>query len=214
MLAVRMHRCRYRAVTAFFQKASLSGRANQSFSSSNTSTLLYGLSVATFFGGICYAAVPLYRIFCNATGFAGTPKTGHYALDPRKIDGSVGGRELKISFISNTARSMPWHFTPQMRFVTVRPGQTALAFYKAYNPTDREIIGMSTYNIVPAKAAQYFNKIQCFCFEEQRLGPKEDVVMPVFFYIDPEFNNDPGMESVDEIVLSYTFFDTSKNKIT
>ena len=107
---------------------------------------------------------------------------------------------------------MPWKFSPQMKYLTVRPGQSALAFYHAYNPTDREIIGMSTYNIIPAKAAPYFNKIQCFCFEEQRLGPKEDVEMPVFFYIDPEFSADPGMESVDEIVLSYTFFDTSKTK--
>lgn len=179
---------------------------------SNLSTFLYGTSAAIFFGGVCYAAVPLYRIFCNATGFAGTPKTGHYALDPKKLDGSANGKEIKITFISNTARSMPWKFTPKMKYLTVRPGQSALAFYHAYNPTDREIIGMSTYNIIPAKAASYFNKIQCFCFEEQRLGPKEEVEMPVFFYIDPEFASDPGMESVDEIVLSYTFFDTSKQK--
>lgn len=178
--------------------------------SSNLRTFLYGSSAAIFFGGICYAAVPLYRIFCNATGFAGTPKTGHYALDPKKLNGTANGKEIKISFISNTARSMPWKFTPQLKYLTVRPGQSALAFYHAYNPTDREIIGMSTYNIIPAKAAPYFNKIQCFCFEEQRLGPKEEVEMPVFFYIDPEFSADPGMESVDEIVLSYTFFDTSK----
>lgn len=178
----------------------------------NLNTFLYGSSAAIFFGGICYAAVPLYRIFCNATGFAGTPKTGHYLIDPKKLDGSVRGKEIKITFMSNTARSMPWKFIPQVKYLTVRPGQSALAFYHAYNPTDREIIGMSTYNIIPAKAAVYFNKIQCFCFEEQRLGPKEEVEMPVFFYIDPEFSTDPGMESVDEIVLSYTFFDTSKNK--
>lgn len=181
---------------------------------SNTNTFIYGTSAAVFFGGICYAAVPLYRIFCNATGFAGTPKTGHYILDPKKLDGSAKGREIKITFISNTARSMPWKFTPQTKYLTVRPGQSALAFYHAYNPTDREIIGMSTYNIIPAKAAPYFNKIQCFCFEEQRLGSKEEVEMPVFFYIDPEFADNPGMESVDEIVLSYTFFDTSKTKST
>lgn len=183
---------------------------NTSSQSANTSTLIYGISAAVFFGGVCYAAVPLYRIFCNATGFAGTPKTGHYALDPKKLDGSAKGKEIKISFISNTARSMPWTFTPDTKYLTVRPGQSALAFYRAHNPTDREIIGMSTYNIVPAKAAPYFNKIQCFCFEEQRLGPDEQIEMPVFFYIDPEFTNDPAMGNVDEIVLSYTFFDTSK----
>ena len=176
----------------------------------NRTTLLYGMSAAIFFGGVCYAAVPLYRIFCNATGFAGTPKTGHYALDPKKLDGSAKGKEIKISFVSSTARSMPWTFTPDTKYITVRPGQSALAFYRAHNPTDREIIGMATYNIVPAKAAPYFNKIQCFCFEEQRLGPGEEVEMPVFFYIDPEFTNDAGMANVNEIILSYTFFDTSK----
>ena len=181
-------------------------------SGSNLNTFVYGTSAAIFFGVICYAAVPLYRIFCNATGFAGTPKTGHYLIDSKKLDGSARGNEIKITFVSNTARSMPWKFTPQMKYITVRPGQSALAFYHAYNPTDRDIIGMSTYNIIPAKAAPYFNKIQCFCFEEQRLGPKEEVEMPVFFYIDPEFACDPGMETVDEIVLSYTFFDTSKQK--
>jgi cytochrome c oxidase assembly protein subunit 11 len=180
---------------------------------SNLNTFLYGSSAAIFFGGLCYAAVPLYRIFCSATGFAGTPKTGHYALDPKKLDGlsAHNGREVKVRFVSNTARSMPWEFTPQVRHVTVHPGQSALAFYRAFNPTDREIIGMSTYNIVPPKAAPYFNKIQCFCFEEQRLGPQEEVEMPVFFYIDPDFAKDPAMGSVDEIILSYTFFDTSKD---
>ena len=201
-------------VYSYFQRSIRYFNQSTSPNVSNTNTFIYGASAAVFFGGICYAAVPLYRIFCNATGFAGTPKTGHYILDPKKLDGSAKGREIKITFISNTARSMPWKFTPQTKYLTVRPGQSALAFYHAYNPTDREVIGMSTYNIIPAKAAPYFNKIQCFCFEEQRLGPKEEVEMPVFFYIDPEFADNPGMESVDEIVLSYTFFDTSKTKST
>lgn len=204
------HFANYRNRLFFFCSRPFSQKINST--KSNLNTFLYGTSSAIFFGGICYAAVPLYRIFCNATGFAGTPKTGHYALNPKVLDGSSKGKEIKISFVSNTARSMPWKFTPQMKYLTVRPGQSALAFYHAYNPTDREIIGMSTYNIIPAKAAPYFNKIQCFCFEEQRLGPKEEVEMPVFFYIDPDFSNDPGMASVDEIVLSYTFFDTSKTK--
>lgn len=204
------HFANYRNRLFFFGSRPFSQKFNST--KSNLNTFLYGTSSAIFFGGICYAAVPLYRIFCNATGFAGTPKTGHYALNPKVLDGSSKGKEIKISFVSNTARSMPWKFTPQMKYLTVRPGQSALAFYHAYNPTDREIIGMSTYNIIPAKAAPYFNKIQCFCFEEQRLGPKEEVEMPVFFYIDPDFSNDPGMASVDEIVLSYTFFDTSKTK--
>lgn len=88
----------------------------------------------------------------------------------------------------------------------VLPGETALAFYDAENRTDEEIIGISSYNVTPAKAGIYFNKIQCFCFEEQRLKPKEHVEMPVFFFLDPEFANDPKMVDVDEITLSYTFY--------
>ena len=107
---------------------------------------------------------------CNR--FCRTPKTGHYLIDPKKLDGSARGKEIKITFVSNTARSMPWKFTPQMKYLTVRPGQSALAFYHAYNPTDREIIGMSTYNIIPAKAAPYFNKIQCFALKNKDLVQK------------------------------------------
>ncbi|MCL4122808.1 UNVERIFIED_CONTAM: hypothetical protein GTU68_014745, partial [Idotea baltica] len=90
------------------------------------------------------------------------------------------------------------------------PGETALAFYSACNPTDKQVTGVSTYNVVPFDAGQYFNKIQCFCFEEQMLNPKEEVSMPVFFYIDPEFADDPKMEYVNEITLSYTFFEVKE----
>uniref|UniRef100_A0A8C3LXJ8 Cytochrome c oxidase assembly protein COX11, mitochondrial n=1 Tax=Chrysolophus pictus TaxID=9089 RepID=A0A8C3LXJ8_CHRPC len=94
----------------------------------------------------------------------------------------------------------------------VVPGETALAFYKAKNPTDKPIIGISTYNVVPFEAGQYFNKIQCFCFEEQWLNPQEEVDMPVFFYIDPEFAEDPKMAKVDSITLSYTFFEAKEGQ--
>ncbi|NXT82692.1 COX11 protein, partial [Zapornia atra] len=94
----------------------------------------------------------------------------------------------------------------------VVPGETALAFYKAKNPTDKPIIGISTYNVIPFEAGQYFNKIQCFCFEEQWLNPQEEVDMPVFFYIDPEFVEDPKMAKVDLITLSYTFFEAKEGQ--
>uniref|UniRef100_A0A0B7A4R8 Cytochrome c oxidase assembly protein COX11, mitochondrial n=1 Tax=Arion vulgaris TaxID=1028688 RepID=A0A0B7A4R8_9EUPU len=99
------------------------------------------------------------------------------------------------------------NFRPQQTEVTVYPGETALAFYTAKNPTDKPIIGISTYNILPYDAGQYFNKIQCFCFEEQRLNPNEQVDMPVFFYIDPEFAEDPKLQNTSTITLSYTFFE-------
>jgi len=103
---------------------------------------------------------------------------------------------------------MQWNFRPQQTEVTLYAGETALAFYTAKNPTPSPIDGISTYNVIPFEAGQYFNKIQCFCFEEQRLNPGEEVDMPVFFYIDPEFLEDPFLEEVDEIHLSYTFFES------
>ncbi|CAG0892018.1 unnamed protein product [Cyprideis torosa] len=120
----------------------------------------------------------------------------------------VNNRLIRISFRADTAGGIRWKFQPQQSEVHVRPGETALAFYTATNPTDKAIDGISTYNVVPFEAGQYFNKIQCFCFEEQRLNPHEQVDMPVFFYIDPEFCEDPRMEDVDDIVLSYMFFES------
>ncbi|MPC39323.1 Cytochrome c oxidase assembly protein COX11, mitochondrial [Portunus trituberculatus] len=120
---------------------------------------------------------------------------------------AVRDRMLRVKFNADTAASMTWNFRPEQREVQIHPGETALAFYTARNPTDRPVIGVSTYNVVPFDAGQYFNKIQCFCFEEQLLNPHEEVHMPVFFYIDPEFADDPKMENVDIITLSYTFFE-------
>ena len=101
---------------------------------------------------------------------------------------------------------MPWKFTPQQREVRVLPGETALAFYTATNKSDEDIIGVATYSVTPGQVAPYFSKIQCFCFEEQRLNAGETVDMPVFFFIDPEFADDPTMQKIDTITLSYTFF--------
>ena len=111
-------------------------------------------------------------------------------------------------FSADTAAAMQWNFRPQQPVLHLYPGETALAFYTAKNPTDKPIDGISTYNVIPFEAGQYFNKIQCFCFEEQRLNPHEEVDMPVFFYIDPDFAKDPLMENVDTITLSYTFFES------
>jgi cytochrome c oxidase assembly protein subunit 11 len=108
---------------------------------------------------------------------------------------------------------MKWNFRPQQSHVYVYPGETALVFYTAQNPTDRDIIGISTYNVVPMKTGSYFNKIQCFCFEEQKLKAGEHIDMPVFFFIDPEFLDDPQMQDVSEITLSYTFFQAKHDSV-
>lgn len=104
---------------------------------------------------------------------------------------------------------LPWKFVPQQREVRVLPGETALAFYTATNKSNEDIIGIATYSVTPGQVAPYFSKIQCFCFEEQRLNAGETVDMPVFFFIDPEFANDPTMSKIDTITLSYTFFSKS-----
>lgn len=105
---------------------------------------------------------------------------------------------------------LPWKFYPEQREVRVLPGETALAFYKATNKSDKDIVGMATYSVTPGQASPYFSKIQCFCFEEQRLNAGETVDMPVFFFIDPDFVNDPAMRGIDTITLSYTFFSESR----
>lgn len=151
--------------------------------------------------GMAFAAVPLYKMFCQKTGYGGTPKIAQSAS--KKI---VGGRLLTVRFTANCHRDMPLYFKPQQNSVTVRIGENGLAFYEAENITSQPIKGMATYNVTPDKAGQYFNKIACFCFEEQQFVPGKRLDMPVQFFIDPEFLNDPNVKEVDTITLSYTFF--------
>eukprot|EP00092_Neocalanus_flemingeri_P011403 GFUD01012286.1.p1 GENE.GFUD01012286.1~~GFUD01012286.1.p1 ORF type:complete len:263 (-),score=54.75 GFUD01012286.1:92-880(-) len=173
----------------------------------NRTTLLYLISAAIGTVGASYAAVPLYRVFCQSTSYGGTVKEGH---DVEKVETMKKSEDrlLTIKFNADTAAQMRWNFKPQQPVVYVHPGETALAFYTAKNPTDKPIDGISTYNVVPFEAGAYFNKIQCFCFEEQRLNPGEEVDMPVFFYIDPDYVMDPFLANTDEITLSYTFFES------
>lgn len=166
----------------------------------------YSGSVVVVFLTLAYAAVPFYRIVCQNSMFTGASTIDSSKYTPDRLVAVDYHKRIRVSFSSNTSTSMPWKFTPQQREVRILPGETALAFYKAKNPTNYDIIGMATYSVVPEKAAAYFSKIQCFCFEEQRLAAGEEVDMPVFFFIDPDFVNDPQMRNVDDIVLNYTFF--------
>jgi len=162
--------------------------------------------------GATYASVPLYRMFCQATGFGGTTRRATLEdklkseawSDARRDEAS--GREITIYFNADVAEGMPWRFTPTQKSIKVRPGESALAFYTAKNLTKTPVTGVATYNVQPNKCGAYFNKVQCFCFEEQRLRGKEEVDMPVLFYIDPEFASDPNMRDVKSLILSYTFF--------
>ncbi|KAJ1838555.1 Cytochrome c oxidase assembly protein cox11, mitochondrial, partial [Coemansia sp. RSA 2708] len=172
----------------------------------NSSAILYVGSFVVAFLGIAYAAVPLYRLLCKRTGFMGTPKTEPVVRDVDTLRPLASHRKLRIKFSGQVSTMLDWSFKPEQRFVSVVPGETALAFFKAYNRSDKPIVGIATYNVIPEQAAPYFNKIQCFCFDEQQLDPQEDIDMPVFFFIDPEFARDPLMDDIDDITLSYTFF--------
>ncbi|OWM83284.1 hypothetical protein CDL15_Pgr012765 [Punica granatum] len=176
--------------------------------------LMYLTALVFAMVGGSYAAVPLYRRFCQATGYGGTiqrRESVEEKIARHAKDGTVTEREIAVQFNADVADGMPWKFTPTQREVRVKPGESALAFYTAENRSSTPITGVSTYNVTPMKAAVYFNKIQCFCFEEQRLLPGEQIDMPVFFYIDPEFETDPRMDDINNIILSYTFFKVSED---
>ncbi|KAK5774067.1 Cox11p PWA37_001074 [Arxiozyma heterogenica] len=166
----------------------------------------YFSSIAIFFLGLTYTAVPLYRAICARTGWGGIPITDKRKFTDDKLIPVETGKRIKVTFTSEVSQILPWKFVPQQREVYVLPGETALSFYKAENKSDKDIIGMATYSITPGEAAPYFNKIQCFCFEEQKLAAGEEVDMPVFFFIDPDFASDPKMRNIDDIILHYTFF--------
>jgi len=202
------------------QRAALtaSAQAKASSSGSSKSAAYYLLAIIVGMVGMTYASVPLYRLFCQATGYGGTitrvKSVEEKLVDHESFDEAsakkIAERQLKITFNSDVTDGMPWKFSPSQREVRVVPGQTVLAFYKAHNFSDKAITGVSTYNVTPMKAGIYFNKIQCFCFEEQRLRAGEEVDMPVFFYIDPELALDPKMKDIDTLTLSYTFFPVSE----
>ena len=196
--------------------SSSSDRGPASWWSDNANAGAFMLSVAIGTAGLSYASVPLYRMFCQATGFGGTVRTHKggdeadgYDLpaDPATLRNN---RLLTISFNTDVDTSLPWSFKPVQRQVNVLAGQTALAFFEATNHSDEPIIGVATYNVAPMQAGAYFNKIQCFCFDEQRLLPGETVDMPVFFYVDPEFLKDRRMHKCNVMTLSYTFFRSSE----
>ena len=160
--------------------------------------LLAGLLAATMVG-VSFAAVPLYEIFCDVTGFGGTP------LRAASAPGAVAG-EVGVRFDSNIDPRLPWRFEPAQRTIRIQPGARTQVHYRAANLTARPTTGQAMFNVTPAKAGQYFSKIECFCFVEQTLKGGESVDMPVIFFVDPEIRNDPATRDIDEITLSYTFY--------
>ncbi|KAJ5912138.1 Cytochrome c oxidase assembly protein CtaG/Cox11 [Penicillium subrubescens] len=175
----------------------------------NTSTMYYTISMILGTVALAYGSVPLYKMICQQTGWGGQPILTHRVGDgdtASRVTPVTDSRRLRITFNGSVSDVLPWKFTPQQREVRVLPGETALAFYTATNKGPQDIIGVATYSVTPGQVAPYFSKIQCFCFEEQKLNAGESVDMPVFFYIDPDFATDPNMKGIDTITLSYTFF--------
>ena len=172
-----------------------------------TRTALFAFAGALAMLGLGYAAVPLYQLFCQVTGFGGTTQRateGEAALAER-LAASAGGKTISVRFDGTTARDVPWSFRPEQVTDTVAIGQRDMAIYLARNNADEPITGTATFNVEPEQAGRYFNKIQCFCFTEQTLQPGQEVRMPVLYYVDPAALDDPNMEGVEQITLSYTF---------
>lgn len=145
---------------------------------------------------------PFYDWFCRVTGYGGTPARAEAAPD------TILDQTVKIRFDASVEAGMPWTFTPVVRTMDIRIGETGLAFYEAHNPTDRPVAGTASFNVYPDTTGSYFTKIECFCFTEQVLQPGETVQMPVTFFVDPAIVDDPDAAFVHEITLSYTFHET------
>jgi len=154
--------------------------------------------------GLGYASVPLYRLFCQVTGFGGTTQV---ASDSKAAAAAraATGQKISIRFDGSTAMGMPWTFHPSQTTDTVTIGERDIATFVARNNAEQTITGVATFNVEPEQAGKYFNKIQCFCFTEQTLAPGQEVTMPVLYFVDPAMLNDPNMKGVEQITLSYTF---------
>ena len=175
-------------------------------------TALLALAGAAAMLGLGYAAVPLYQLFCQVTGFAGTTQraTESDAAIAERFAKASGGQEMSIRFDGNVAPGLGWSFHPEQVTDTVTIGQRDMAIYLAKNNTNRPITGTATFNVEPEQAGAYFNKIQCFCFTEQTLQPGQEVRMPVLYFVDPKALDDPNMDGVEQITLSYTFHEAKE----
>ena len=174
----------------------------------NRRTLVAMAGVGFAMLGLGFASVPLYRIFCEQTGFGGT--TQRAAADV-KLQPALG-HTMSIRFDSNVQPGMPWKFYPEHPTDTVTVGARDMAIFIAKNMSDKPVTGTASFNVTPTQAGAYFTKIQCFCFTEQTLQPGEQVRMPVIYYVDPKILNDPDNRDTQEITLSYTFYPVEQDK--
>lgn len=170
----------------------------------NTRVAVMAGGFALFMLGMAFAAVPLYQIFCQVTGFGGTTQRAEAPSE------TVLDRVVSVRFDSNVSGGLGWRFEPVVKTVNVRVGENALAFYRATNISNQPLVGTASFNVAPDSVGAYFAKIECFCFTEQRLEPGESMEMPVSFFVDPEFVNDKDTKGISQITLSYTFYPVDK----
>ena len=163
-----------------------------------TGIVLAGVAVGMV--GLSFASVPLYRLFCQVTGFGGTTQVAD------AVPGAVGERVIKVRFDAGVNPTLPWSFEPIQRELSLRVGESGLAVYRARNLAAEPATGTAIFNVTPLKAGKYFSKVQCFCFDEQRLEPGEEVDMAVQFFVDPAILDDRNLDEVKTITLSYTFY--------
>ena len=172
----------------------------------NLRVALMAASVAAGMVGLSFASVPLYRLFCQVTGFGGTTQRAEAA------PAQALGQTVSVRFDANTSGQLKWAFHPLQGSVTVKFGEQSMAFYEAVNRSEETLTGTAVFNVTPPQAGAYFNKIQCFCFTEQTLKPGERIEMPVSFFVDPDMLEDADAAGIEEITLSYTFYPVDKPK--
>jgi cytochrome c oxidase assembly protein subunit 11 len=163
----------------------------------NLSMLVLGMLM------LAYASVPLYKIFCQVTGFGGTTQVAEV------LPTDIRERVVKVEFDTNVDSKLNWKFKADQQAMKVKVGENGLASYTVKNNSDKPMIGIASYNVTPLKAGQYFNKVYCFCFEEQTIAAGAEVHFPVSFFIEPAFDDDGYMDDVSTITLSYTFYEPS-----
>ena len=166
----------------------------------NRRVALYSVFGVIAMVGLSYASVPLYDLFCRVTGYGGTTQQAEAASDV------ILDRDVTIRFDASTNSALPWEFKPEQLKMDLKVGQSGMAFYRATNTGSEPVTGTATFNVTPQKVGQYFVKVECFCFTEQKLNPGETVDMPVEFFVDPAIADDPNMDDIKTITLSYTFF--------
>ncbi|MFZ4762363.1 MAG: cytochrome c oxidase assembly protein [Alphaproteobacteria bacterium] len=174
---------------------------------SSKKTLIILCSVVLGMLVLSFASVPLYKLFCESTGYGGTPKK-----DATLPTHAVLNRPMTVRFNTDVAPNLPWRFYPEKKSVDIIPGQTAIMAFKAKNMASNDLAGIATFNVTPAKAGKYFVKVQCFCYGEQVIAAGKEVDLPVYFYIDPTIAEDTSLDDVKTITLSYTYFKANSHE--